>query len=101
MAMPALPKSLTTEELLLLSEARQLAVSGRGRQIRETAGVSQSELSAAISTTVAGISKWESGQRRPTGAAAIRYARLMRELAKHLATREEVTATKSECRQRR
>jgi len=88
--MPTRPKSLSVEELLLLSEARQLAASGRGRQIRESAGVSQSELAAAIGVTIAGISKWESGQRRPTGPGAIRYAQLLRELTKHLADRKGV-----------
>ena len=88
--MPALPKSLSVEELLLLTEARHLAASGRARHIREAAGVSQGELGAAVGATVAGISKWENGQRRPTGACAIRYARLIRELADQLSRREEV-----------
>ena len=84
MASVTVPDKLTVEELLLLSEARSLAASGRGRQIREAAGVSQAELGAAIDTAVPTVSKWETGQRRPTGRAAIEYARLMRAIGKHL-----------------
>ena len=86
--MQAVPKSLSVEELLLLTEARQLAASGRGRDVREAAGVSQAEIGAAIGATVAGISKWENGLRRPSGASAIRYARVIRELANQLSNQK-------------
>jgi DNA-binding transcriptional regulator YiaG len=72
--MPPTPKDLSLEELLLLSWLRWVMASGEGRRIRDEAGVSQAEMGSASDNTVPGISKWESGQRCPTGAGAIRYA---------------------------
>ena len=87
--MPPTPTNLTVEELLLLAEVRHLTSSGQARRIRECAGISQAELGAAIGVTVPAVSKWETGDRSPTGAGAIRYARLLRAITEHLAQRKD------------
>jgi DNA-binding transcriptional regulator YiaG len=81
--MPPTPTNLSLEEILLLSEVRHLTASGQARRIRESAGVSQAEIGAVIGVTVPAVSKWETGDRCPTGAGALRYARLLRALAQH------------------
>jgi DNA-binding transcriptional regulator YiaG len=60
-----------------LIEVRAAVRSGRARQLREEAGVSQAEVAAAVGVTRACVSRWEAGARKPTGAAAQRYARLL------------------------
>lgn len=71
----------TTAGLALVIEAREAAGSGRGERIRRAAGVSQGEIAAVVGVTPACISRWEAGDRRPRGPAAIAYARVLRELA--------------------
>lgn len=67
----------TAESLVLLVEAR---TQGRGRRIRESVGLSQSDLAHALGVRQSTLWRWENGQRQPTGALAIRYARLLRAL---------------------
>lgn len=62
-------------------EARDLAQSGCGRRIRVASGLSQAEVAAAIGVSPVAISRWEAGERRPRGAGAVAYARLLRDLA--------------------
>jgi transcriptional regulator with XRE-family HTH domain len=76
---------VTSSDLSLLMEARTAAGSGRGRRIRQAAGLSQAELAAVVGVSPVAISRWEAGDRRPHGAAAIAYARLLRELAEQVA----------------
>jgi DNA-binding transcriptional regulator YiaG len=71
-------------DLGLVMEARETARSGRGERLRLAAGLSQGELAAAIGVTPACISRWEAGDRRPRGAAAVAYAQLLRELAERM-----------------
>lgn len=72
--------SVAATHVLSLAEARKAARSGRGRAIREEACVSQAELARALGVSQATLSRWESGDRRPRGEAAERYARLLRKL---------------------
>ena len=76
--------SSPTPDLPLLIEARDATRSGRGERLRVAAGLSQGEMAAAIGVTPACISRWEAGDRRPRGAAAVAYAQLLRELAAHM-----------------
>lgn len=54
--------------------------SGKAREIRVAAGLSLREVSDAVGIAVATLHRWESLERRPTGAAAVRYADLLQEL---------------------
>ena len=68
-------------ELILIAEARQAAKSGRGRRLRQLAGLSQLEISAAVGVSQAAVTKWENGLRSPHGTGAVNWALLLRELA--------------------
>jgi transcriptional regulator with XRE-family HTH domain len=72
----------TQEDLLLLIEAREAARSGRGRRIRELAGVSQEALGDACGVGASAVCRWERGLRSPRGRAAIAYAQTLRVLSK-------------------
>jgi DNA-binding transcriptional regulator YiaG len=83
---------MPTTDLELLIEARRAARTGSGVALREVAGLSQGELARAAGINPATLSRWESRERKPTGPAAIRYARVLRVLRSRLApeTREAV-----------
>jgi len=83
---PAAPGS----DIVFLIEAREAARSGRGAQLRRAAGLSQGEMAKALGLSGAAISRWEAGERRPAGDAAVAYARLLRAIAAELAFRSEV-----------
>lgn len=68
------------DELTLLLEARAAAASGRGRRLREAAGLTQGELAGLIGIDPSCVSRWEAGLRRPRGGWALRYARALRVL---------------------
>ena len=82
----------SANELLLLVEAREFSRSGRARQIREDAGISQDELAEVCGVDGATISRWERGLRGPRGAAAITYMRTLRALSKHALREPELAA---------
>jgi DNA-binding transcriptional regulator YiaG len=65
-----------------LARVRHLAETGAARAIREAADVSLAEAAAPVRVDRSTISKWERGLRRPRGEAAIRYLRLLEELAR-------------------
>ncbi len=67
-----------TDSITLLVEARRAAETGDARVIREGARLTQGDVARASLVSPAAISRWESGARRPTGAAAIRWARVLR-----------------------
>jgi DNA-binding transcriptional regulator YiaG len=77
---------MDSANLSLLIEARDAAKSGRGERLRRAAGLSQGEVAAAIGVSYAAVSRWEQGSRRPRGAPAIAWARLLRELANHVSS---------------
>lgn len=72
---------MTTTILKLLVEARAAARTGSGARLRQSLGLSQSELARAAAIHPATLNRWESGERQPTGEAALRYARVLRVLA--------------------
>jgi DNA-binding transcriptional regulator YiaG len=67
-----------------LMDARDAARSGRGARIRRAASLSQGDLARACGVDVSTISRWESGERRPSGDAGRAYARVLRAVAKEL-----------------
>jgi transcriptional regulator with XRE-family HTH domain len=67
-------------DLSLLIEAREAVASGRAVRLRQDAGLSQREVARAVGVTPGCITRWELGERRPTGAVAVRYGRVLREI---------------------
>jgi DNA-binding transcriptional regulator YiaG len=63
-----------------LADVRALARSGRARSIRLAARVSLSEMAAEVRVAPSTVHRWETGQRAPHGAAALRYGMLLRRL---------------------
>jgi DNA-binding transcriptional regulator YiaG len=63
-----------------LARVRELAASGRARLIREQARLSLSDISNVVGVDKTSIFRWETGKRRPTGQAAVRWLRLLEEL---------------------
>lgn len=68
---------MTAEELVLLGIARRRAEDGSGRRIRETAKLSLRLIAQNIRVSEATVCRWEKGERRPRGDAAIRWAQLL------------------------
>jgi transcriptional regulator with XRE-family HTH domain len=72
---------MTETELTELVEARRTSRSGRGRELRIAAGLSQAEVADFCGTARSTVGQWESGRRAPRGEAALRYARLIRRIS--------------------
>jgi transcriptional regulator with XRE-family HTH domain len=72
----------THEDLLLMVEGREAARSGRGRRVRELAGISQEALAAACGVDSSAVSRWERGLRSPRGRSALAYGRALRALSR-------------------
>lgn len=66
-----------------LTAVRALAASGAARNIRLGAGLSLSELADQIEVSTSTVFRWERGQRKPRGEAALRYGSLLAELMGH------------------
>jgi transcriptional regulator with XRE-family HTH domain len=79
---------VTAEDLRVLADARADAKSGRAREIRIAADVSQAEIAKACGVATSAVSQWENGQRTPRGDAALRYGRALRMLANGSTRRE-------------
>lgn len=63
-----------------LAAVRRLTASGEAQQILDAAQVSKSEAARTVDVSPAAISRWNAGQRRPCGAAAVRYGKLLEQL---------------------
>lgn len=66
---------MTTEEVELLARVRALCESGRAEGIRRADRLSLGDAAAAAGVSRSTVLRWERGERRPTGPAALRYAR--------------------------
>lgn len=69
-------------DVVKLTRVRKLVESGAARAIRQAAGLSLTEASKGSGVNRVTIFRWESGQRRPHGEAAIRYLALLDELSR-------------------
>jgi DNA-binding transcriptional regulator YiaG len=67
----------TIDELLDLAD---MLKSGRARQLRESAGISASNLARELQVTTGALTRWETGERTPQGVNARRYARALHRL---------------------
>jgi DNA-binding transcriptional regulator YiaG len=72
---------MTSKELLLLAVARKALREGQAQELRRAADLSQSEIAKIVGVRASAVCRWESGVRRPKGAAGLRYARLLETLA--------------------
>ena len=60
---------------------RQLMASGRARELREAAGISQAEIATSCGVVASAVSHWEANTRQPRGRAAIVYTAILLALA--------------------
>lgn len=65
---------------LLIAEGRQYATTGAGRMIRQAADLTLAEIATACQTDAAAVYRWETGEHRPRGEFAARYALIIRSL---------------------
>lgn len=76
---------MTHSELSLLIEGRTACTTGRGSRLRREAGLNQSDMARLVGVTPAAISRWETGERTPSGDCAVAYARALRKIATRVA----------------
>lgn len=57
--------------------ARAACLTGRGRQLRAAADLSQGDIARDVGVTRATVTLWESGKRRPSGERGASYGRLL------------------------
>ena len=69
---------MAISELELIVEGRSRASSGRGKELRELAGLKQTELARLVGCSAAAINRWEAGLRTPGGDLAVAYAKALR-----------------------
>lgn len=81
---------IEAERMFLLGMAARYAEDGSGRAIRVAARVPMSEMAKLADVKVPTMSRWENGNRRPRGDAAVRWAALLVSLEKSTATRASV-----------
>jgi transcriptional regulator with XRE-family HTH domain len=77
-----LTNAVEQDHMTQLLAARELSQSGRARELRQRAGLSLYEMAAAVGVAAATIHRWEHGQRRPHGEAALRYGAVLDLLAR-------------------
>jgi transcriptional regulator with XRE-family HTH domain len=68
-----------------------LGPTGRGRDLRERAGLSVRELATLLGVDAATLCRWERGQTRPRGPAASRWVAACQLIENELASYEVVT----------
>lgn len=73
-----MPKQPTTTQL---ARVRELVVNGEAKRIREMSRLSLGELAADVGCSPATIFRYESRERSPRGAVALRYLRVLDRLA--------------------
>jgi transcriptional regulator with XRE-family HTH domain len=74
---------MTAAMLRRAGRARQLAHTGRARELREAAGILQIEMARAVGVDVSTFAHWENDGRTPRDtAAAARWCVMLDELAK-------------------
>jgi transcriptional regulator with XRE-family HTH domain len=74
-------ESMNIEEAQLAASARALALSGAARAIRLAAHLSLSEMAGLVEVAPSTLSRYERQQRSPRTEHAVRYGRVLGELA--------------------
>jgi transcriptional regulator with XRE-family HTH domain len=75
-----------------IANARDHAMSGAGRLVRLSSGISLREMARTIEVDASTLLRWERGERRPTGAAAGRWVDELTQLAERDRPRRRPTA---------
>jgi DNA-binding transcriptional regulator YiaG len=65
-----------TEEALTIVRVRAWLRSGRAREIRRRAGLSQGDVARVLGTTYSQVCRWETGKAVPVRGAVLRLAEL-------------------------
>ena len=68
-------------KLVRLADMREAAENGEARRLRLAANLSLGEVARELGVAVPTLLRWETGERRPRGKAALRYAGLLEKLA--------------------
>lgn len=68
------------DDAVALAQLRADMASGRAREVREQALLSQAEAAHAAGVPQSRLADWESGRRKPRGEVAVAYAALLRRL---------------------
>lgn len=66
-----------TDEALVVAQVRADLLSGRVREIRKRAKLSQADMARALGTDGPTVSRWETGQSRPRRHHAVKLAGLI------------------------
>lgn len=74
-------RQTTVTEADRAAELHGLIRSGEAQHIREQSGLTLAMVGRSIGVDRSVMSRWEKGDRRPTGHAAVDYLRLLRRLA--------------------
>ena len=69
------------EDLVVLTRTRALTESGLARSIRLGAGLSLTEVAQAVGVSISTVHRWENAERKPTREQAVRYGRLLMDVA--------------------
>jgi transcriptional regulator with XRE-family HTH domain len=72
--------TISADSAVALARLRADMASGRAREVRERARLSQAEVAEAVGVTQPTVAGWESGRRKPHGDRAARYADLLARL---------------------
>ncbi len=79
-------------DLVKLANARDHATSGAGRLVRLSAGISLREFAGTLGVDASTLLRWERGERKPTGDAAVRWADELTRLAERKQPRPRSSA---------
>lgn len=71
--------------LSLLAQVRELTANGEAKAIRLRNAISLTEFATEIEVGATTLWRWEEGQRKPRGEAALRYLRVLLELRDRVA----------------
>lgn len=72
-------------DLSLIAQTRADLASGRAREIRIAAGLSQAAMAAAVGVARQAVTGWEAGTTSLTDTHALAYGRLLRDLGRRAA----------------
>lgn len=73
--------AMTTTTVDEILEMHDRIRTGEARRLRTSARLSMNALASALDVTPAAIMRWEIGRSLPSGANALRYARMLQKLA--------------------
>lgn len=82
---------MASDDLIRLADTRAAAAAGAARSLRLAAGLSLGEVARELGVSVSCVFRWETGERRPRGDAALRYGELLERLAERQRPRRRAT----------